>query len=353
MQFKAYQEIPNKFPEPIPSLNWEITDFCNFKCEYCCQGQYDQKKIRHGHADNATIEAVLDTIDSLPGVWQILLLGGEAFIHPKFFDICGRIAESRHFIRITTNFFVPKEMLERLISICGSKLVSISISLHPSQINIDSFIEKIIWFNSRKNASTKIMVTCVATEENLPKLREIKPRLLENDIKFRYHALQENGKFVDYPKEVENEVKPDLMEHTEVLRGKSFFGTRCHSGQFFLVIKPNGDVFRCHDFQLGGYLGNIAKGTFRRFDTPMPCLSKKCLCTSMPARNLIRFNDKENPIKLSYLIYKTLMKDKEFSKKAFQKVVAIGKSSFNALIKRNSKPSNVNLILIQKNNKLS
>ena len=353
MLIEKKEDSQREFKAPIPSIDWEITDFCNFKCEYCCQGQYNPKKIRHGHADDATIGAVLKTIDSLPGIWQVKLLGGEALIHPKFFDICGKLAESKHLIKITTNFFAPRHMIERLVSVCGSKLVSMAISLHPSQVNIDDFIEKIIWFKSIKNPSTYLLVTCVVTKDNYQRLRKVKETFKEKGINFGYHALQENGKFAAYPEEIENEIKGDFLVHTEAIRGKSFFGTRCHSGQFFLVIKPNGDVFRCHDFQLGGYLGNIAKGTFRRFSEAMPCLSKKCLCTAMPARNLIRFNDRESPLNLGYLIYKTLMKDREFSKKAFRKVATISKSGLNALIKRNSKSSNVSLILIQKNNKTS
>ena len=305
----------NKNCKPIPSVDWNITDICNYRCEYCCQKQYNIIMPRYGHANDKTIDKVLKVLSDLPGSWRVKLIGGEALIHPRFLEICDEILKLGHTICLITNFSVPFEKLKRFVEVCGDKLDFVVASLHVSQINIDDFIKKAIWFNSIKNPRTGFTVTSVAIEYNFLQLKKIKEKLGKEGISFKFQRLLHDGKFIQYPEHIEKYIAGCLSRNTETIQNKSFFGTKCHTGELFFIIKPNGDAYRCFETQPGMYLGNIAEGTFKRNSGPLPCLSFKCQCTVAANRNMILFDEKENPFKLALYLGKTLNRDRDFIKK--------------------------------------
>lgn len=51
-------------------------------------------------------------------------------------------------------------------------------------------------------------------------------------------------------------------------------------------------MVRCYNLQPSFYLGNITKGTFKRFKGPRPCMARRCTCVVPANRNMIRFGNK-------------------------------------------------------------
>jgi len=153
---------------PKPSLEWIITEQCNYNCPYCCfEGT-------GGHCSDETIDAVFKLISNLEEEWLVKLVGGEPTIHPRFFDMCSAITGAGHKLCMTTNFSPSLAKLEKLISICGDRLQYITASMHLDQLrNRGDFIEKAQRFNSIKNSSTNFTVTSVITEDNFEKMEEI------------------------------------------------------------------------------------------------------------------------------------------------------------------------------------
>jgi len=314
--------------KPIPAVMWGIVDVCNYRCEYCVEKQYDKTLPRKGLANESTINAVLKLLLELPGSWQIVFGTGESTIHPRFLQICDEIKKSRHKIRLTTNFSSSYEKLLKLVEICGNKLEFVTASLHLSQINLEEFIKKAIWFNSIKNHSTQFLVTPVMIENNFLQLKQIKERFDKEEILFQFQLLRINGKVVQYPEYIEEYISGCLIKNAKTLKDRVFFGTKCLTGDLFFVIESNGDAYRCFETQPGGYLGNIVKGTFKRNNGPKPCLALKCTCEGIPNRNLILFNKKENPIKLAGYIIKSLGNDKDFKKRLLNKSKNVLKKPF-------------------------
>ena len=302
---------------PIPRFEWQITDFCNYRCEYCCQKQYDKNKLHYGHADSRIIDAVLNLLSELPGSWMVNVTGGEPTVHPRFFEICQKIVEKGHTINLTTNFFLPHEKLEKLAYICGNKLEVITASLHISQTNTDDFVKKAAWFNSIKNPKTRFLVTSVVVEETFPQLKKIEERLDEEGIPLKFQIMKKYDKtkeFVNYSENIKNHISDNLARGTEKIQNKSFFGRKCYTGNLFFRIEPNGNAYRCYETQPGGYLGNVADGTFKRFPGTMPCLSSKCMCPVPANHNMILFNEKESPLKIMQHLSKSLIRDGDYYK---------------------------------------
>ncbi len=281
--------------EARPSFEWKMTSKCNYKCPYCCQGIRDSNKTNGRHCSDEVADAVLKLAEGLPGSWFIKLIGGEPLIYPRFFEMCEKFVSSGHELSTTTNFSLPYNQFQKLIDICGEKLISLTASLHLGQLkSVDEFVDKAVVFNSKKSASTSFIVTSVMMEEDFQNLKAIEQRLTKRGVTFRYQVLKTRGKYFKYKAEVEKYINEKLCLNIETIRDKNFFGTLCHTGELFFRIGINGDVFRCFNDQSCYYLGNISKGTFKRFAKARPCMAKRCTCTSPANRNMICYGEKAN-----------------------------------------------------------
>lgn len=312
-----------KSTEHIRGIHWQITDTCNYQCEYCIDHQYN-KSIRNSFSDQKTIRKVLDTILQLPGSWWIKFGNNESTLHPGFLDICDAISNSRHTICLATNFSSSREKLKKLIDTCGAKLDFVTASLHLGQTDVDVFIEKSIWFNSMKNPHTQFAVTNVMTKENFDKLKQIRNKLEKYGIELLFQILRYKSKYVTYPQEIEEYIKDKLTKNQELLRSKSFFGKECYTGNLFFVIDLNGNAYRCYDMMKEGYLGNIVKGTFERYSEPTPCLALKCGCALAVDNNLVLFKERRNIIRIA----KYLAKSKELDKKVLKRAIRFSVSNY-------------------------
>ena len=276
---------------PVKSFEWAITDRCNYSCSYCNQNNYR----RFGHCSDSTISAVFKLIEGFEESWLIKIIGGEAFLHPRFFEICGFIAAKGHRICITTNFSASKDDLCRFIDVCGDKLSFLAASYQMDQLEShDEFIEKAILFNEKKHPAARLGILAVMKEESFTRLRDIEKQFTQLGIDFQYQVLIEDGiRFHRYPQDIDGYLKDKSSRNTEIIRSSNYFGTLCNAGKDFFVIDVNGDVTRCFSFlQPLFYLGNITKGGFRQLSKPMPCLAARCTCTGPANRNMICYGKK-------------------------------------------------------------
>jgi len=283
--------------EQVPSFVWNITSKCNYKCPYCYQSKRDSNKTSGRHCSDEVADAVLKLARDLPGSWFIKLIGGEPLIYPRFFEMCEKLVSNGHKLCTTTNFSLPFGQFQRLIDICGEKLVFLTASLHPSQLrSVDEFIDKAVEFNLKKSASTYFKVTSVVIEDDFENLKAIEQRLTERGVMFQYQVLKIGKKYFKYKAEIEEYINDKLLLNIETIREKNFFGTLCHTGELFFVVRINGDVVRCYNDQSGYYLGNIGKGTFKRFEEARPCMAKRCTCTAPANRNMICYGEKASEV---------------------------------------------------------
>ena len=117
----------------------------------------------------------------------------------------------------------------------------------------------------------------------------------ERKIRFRFQIEKTYGRYRSYPEEIERYISNKLIKNTEAIRGKDFFGTLCHAGQYFFVIHVDGRVTRCYNSHPLYYeMGNMARGTFRSLKETAPCLSRMCTFTVPANRNMICYGRKAN-----------------------------------------------------------
>lgn len=280
--------------DPIHSFEWKITSVCNYNCEYC----FSYKEGRH--CSDETIAAVFDFLSKAREGWHVKLIGGEAMLHPRFFEICKRIVDYGCQISLTTNFSLPFSKFQELIEICGDKLEFLGASLHLSQIkDVNEFIEKATKFNTAKNPKTNFFITSVLRKETFEHLVEIEEKLKNRGIKLAFQIYRDESAFSKYDEKIEKYIVDKLERNTNTIRERDFFGTICYTGKWFFTISINGDVTRCFDSQPLSYLGNITKGTFRRFQKAKPCLSHRCSCPTPANRNMICYGKRASNIDIA------------------------------------------------------
>ncbi|MFO8057251.1 MAG: radical SAM protein [bacterium] len=276
---------------PIPSLEWHLTDVCNYRCEYCCERQFDPSRTHDGMMPDDLVQRVLETTKTLPGTWHAKFASGEPTLHPRFFEAAASLCEQGHQVALTTNFSMNKKKQAELVEKCGDKLDFVTASLHLSQTDADDFVDRVQNFQSIKSPATSLSVNTVMLPEKFDELKQLYEKLTSLGIEMNFQVLKAQDGFQRYPEHIEQYIKDKVIKATNLLRDRNLYGRYCHTGELFFIIKPDGDCLRCYSQRpLWNYLGSIKKGTFCRYEAPRPCLSRYCNCLLPANRGMIEYD---------------------------------------------------------------
>lgn len=117
----------------LDRLHVELTNVCNFKCEFCPDAIMERSR---GHMDFAVLEALLDDIAThqLTDILAFHLMG-EPFIYPHIFEAIAMSVERSLRLHLTTNgstFHLFPDHIERLVR-SGVPKVTISLQTPEPQ----------------------------------------------------------------------------------------------------------------------------------------------------------------------------------------------------------------------------
>jgi hypothetical protein len=175
--------------------------------------------------------------------------------------------------------------------------VTLSASFHPEFIDIDKFLDKVVFLNEKGFPTS---VAFVAYPLHLKDLERYKSaagkRKVFNQTGVLFKVIPFIGEFEGkkYPVGYDVQQKRLLEEvatNTEIESQKELNvqwldqgenekfkqNKICRMGQIYAKILPNGDVTRCCHHE-GGKLGSIFDKDFRLLDEPTPCELDSCAC---------------------------------------------------------------------------
>jgi MoaA/NifB/PqqE/SkfB family radical SAM enzyme len=141
-------------------IYWTLTDFCNFKCNYCPSTLHDgvyANGLKPGFPSDIQINTFIDNLITthLKGRQLYLIIsGGEPTVHPMFPIIIERLSPYG-FIGINTNGARPFEWWNKLTVLPSL----ITISLHPEFTKIDK-INKLSHYLLEKNVELNFNLSC-------------------------------------------------------------------------------------------------------------------------------------------------------------------------------------------------
>jgi|GEM_PF-1085875 len=281
--------------EPKKTIQFKITNKCNYKCEYCVQYKAETNPQELENASNEVIDAFIDLLRKVEGCWQVSLLGGEAPIHPRFKEVFKEIIDNGHVTTLVTNFSYPVSYYKELSELGGDNFEFLFASLHLSQIkSIDDFIKKASEFNKVKYHKTGFLVMTVLTEENFEVVKDIRKRLLDENVNTKLQLYKDNKtcRYVQYSDKIKEYLKQENIKlNLENVMNKNLFGTICHAGYVACVVDEYGVINRCYKNQAVYNMGNIVGGKYKFFEKPIPCLANECNCGLFPANHMIRYDE--------------------------------------------------------------
>ena len=266
-------------PYPLEGVaSWNLTTACNRRCSYCTQR--DQAD-RGRHADR--IPAFLEAFRRLPGDWEVKLSGGEPFGHPAFLDVVAGLAAAGRRVSAVTNLSAPEAEILRFAEATAGRPGHLAASLHLEYDEPGDFLARVLRYPGR------IVVTCVATRANLPRLPDLRDRFEAAGIPFRVQPEKRDREVIDYTGEERalllalgghngtGAVEPDLS------------GRPCWAGARYFVLDAWGEAWRCYPARRRRRegLGNVLDGTFRLSPSPAICPYPYCNCTVPQERGMV------------------------------------------------------------------
>lgn len=258
-------------------INWEITQNCNFACEYCINPDvnlvppppiFSPEELKH-HFDRTNKS------------WLILITGGEPFLYPDFVKVC-KVLTEKHHLQITSNISTAN-VIDFANQIDPNRVFNISASWHKAERhkrNLQQDFEKKCLYLKEKGFN--IIVNLIAYPQFIDEI--------ENDIQhfhdlgldtmvFGFRGIYEGKHYpYDYPENEKALLKKYAIDDTEykiATQEMDFFGRYCDAGRSYFSMKHNGDIGRC--FSLSKKISNFFEDGIKFQEKLTPCISHNCI----------------------------------------------------------------------------
>jgi len=197
--------------------------------------------------------------------------GGEPSTYPYFYDLVRKLT-TRHLVDICTNLSWD---VDKIIPEITPENLVISATFHPSFADFEDFFKKAI---KVKQYLSNSQIFYVAYPTQIRAMPERSKRLKEHGINLIPLPLRGNQEVLntEEEKKIIEEITPYLGEKKGYqLQRISPKGKLCRAGQYYAVIRANGLVDRCSQYQ-NGIVGGFLNDDFRLFDNPSPCEKEYC-----------------------------------------------------------------------------
>ena len=90
-------------------IDFIITQKCTYRCKYCSQSKNQQDC--HNDANIETINSFYKLLDKIEKDFEITITGGEAILHPDFFEIIKTVKMQGFKINLITNLSLTVKIL--------------------------------------------------------------------------------------------------------------------------------------------------------------------------------------------------------------------------------------------------
>lgn len=262
--------------------SWNMNTTCNYRCSYCTQRFVDD---RGQWARD--LPKFLAAFARLVGDWEIKLSGGEPFRHPDFLDAVAALAKQRRRVSVVTNFSSKQDELFAFCDATRARPGLISASLHLEYADTDEFLAKLVAVKAHH--AGRVVATCVATRENLPRLAELQTAFAAAGTELRIQPEKQDRDVIDYS-DAERDQLVQLGGHNGTGEiAPSFAGRACWAGARYFIVDHTGDAYRCYPARRyrRESLGNMLDGTFALRAEASPCRYDYCNCTVPQQRGMV------------------------------------------------------------------
>lgn len=273
-----------------PTIEWQTNGLCNYDCTYCIQS----RKFRQGHPTDDELDRFLSFFETLPGVWEIKMSGGEPFAFKGFMTrVIPGLAGLRHRVSVLTNLSAPPAILRKFVDLVGDKLEIVSASLHLEYVTAEEFIEKAVLLRSWLRPETSLVVNNVLVPGTLDQLIEVRQQIEEAGLRYFPQVMKTKHGVFPYSASDQSRVVHLTGKNPtsrEANLAPSYRGRLCWTGVEYFVLDQRGNAYSCRTAKRfgEGYLGNVLDGSFALKTEPARCTYSICPCTVPANRGMIQ-----------------------------------------------------------------
>jgi MoaA/NifB/PqqE/SkfB family radical SAM enzyme len=289
-------------------FHWDIITHCNFDCSYCYARAEEGNWFKISSTD--IIENTIEKMKKIDKPLEIILLGGEPTLHPKYFDILDNVwnlhksGKDLEFGIISNGFSKPyfdDNFLKKHLKY--KEKFSFSITYHPSQHSKETqniLKENILKINKDFLLNINVILD---TYKNDDKIRDLLDFLVKNNIGFYYNIPFEtiNNKVqhfdnseeylkwleminINYKSQKELSYNGDLFNDIDVVLNnlQNFEGWSCKNNNFEIKTGSSDFIRMCSNGSKKYSVSEINNLS------DMICELNKCLCQGLLSNEKIR-----------------------------------------------------------------
>ena len=242
---------------------------------------------RDGHRPRRRRAARHDLLDVLDDViarflatkrpWTIAFTGGERLVHPRFTEICSRLAT--HFkIYLDTNLSLPVDELVEAVP--PARMEQVYAACHMidrvRRRNMDVFVRNVQLLQER---GYSLSLNYVMYPPLVGVFEKHRTWLAKHGIVVTPKPFMGTFGGRLYPESYTEDERELIRRYargaTRTRRIPNYRGRRCNAGSRLVRILEDGNMTRCVTDTTS--LGNVFTG-FRLFDEPRPCTVTRCPC---------------------------------------------------------------------------
>jgi MoaA/NifB/PqqE/SkfB family radical SAM enzyme len=248
----------------LKRFNWDIITMCNYNCEYCYARANKGTWSKISSSD--IINKVINQFREIEHPMDIILLGGEPTLHPKYFKILEELDNIENIIsiRILSNGnFGNEEKAKKFIdkhSFLKTKF-SFLLTYHVNEVNKKEFFNIIKYIKDKYYLEVNLLFDENTIDENLNILKELdylnikfRPSLIFNGENFK---IIEEEKLKIFHEKIEKMIKTfkfdnelkfikengDFELHNDFtlyLNGfKGFKNWKCYMSEYFIDVNSS------------------------------------------------------------------------------------------------------------------
>lgn len=173
--------------KPYKIINWKLTKWCNYRCQYCISLRNSNKNTDNDFPKYEDLSKSADILNKLiedqNDNVEIQLIGGEVTWLPIKRLITEHLTSKKIIrIKITSNMSQSYDWWVDFSNFCKEKNILLDIlgSMHPSQIkDINNFVKNIVFLSNERPKNTA--VTAVFNNDNI------------DDLLSKFKLIEDNG----------------------------------------------------------------------------------------------------------------------------------------------------------------
>jgi hypothetical protein len=268
-----------------PTIIWDVTTFCNYKCTYCYSDHMPNRLLRM--TDKYSLEAVSKAFGEHLAGWVVVYIGGEPFVFRDFAELNVGLTRTNK-IGLYSNLSIQNHVRRFADSVQPDRVTFINCGFHAAErIERDpSFTRFVSLYMLLRSRGFPAIVTYIMHPTVVGRAPADIRQLAGSGVTVYLKVFRGVFEGRSYPEAYDSTTLAFIEEHEPgTIRGSavraqmSGEGCQCRAGMLLLDMDVDGNVYRClTDRSLRrDSLGNLFNGSLRIQKGPTICRNGVCL----------------------------------------------------------------------------